>query len=144
MPALLSLGVVRGVEAGPEEEGFGDEGGPPGDGFEPGVDDGLLRGGAEEDGFGPLGVPPPAEDGDPPVLVDPRAPVSPVDGAVGEVGIAPPSPRGAVFDVSEIVGVGAELVCVGVGEARLSIWVPMPGPFGDDPFSFDGAGVGAD
>lgn len=144
-PAPPSLGVVRGVDAGVDEVGPTDEGGPLADGVDwPGVVDGVLRGGADDDVVGLLGVPVPPDDDVPPEFGPVRVAVSPpVDAGAGELGMAPPlSPRGADVEGSEVV-VGAELVCVGADAARLSTWVPMePPPVDDEPLV--GAGPGAD
>ncbi|MDI3420754.1 hypothetical protein [Streptomyces luteolus] len=141
----LSLGVVRGVEAGPEDEGLGDEGGPPADGVDvPGAVDGVPRGALDAEGLGLVAVPPP--EGVPPEFVLVRAPASPpVDGAVGEVGMElPPSPRGADVAGSEVVGGGAELVCVGALAARLSTCAPTDPPLFVDGELVEGEGLGAD
>ncbi|WP_223178709.1 hypothetical protein [Streptomyces boluensis] len=144
----LSLGVVlRGVDAGPEEVGLGEEGGPLADGVDvPGVVDGALRGGAEDELVGLVGVPDPPEDGVPPEFVPGRAPASPpVDEGAGELGMPPPpplSPRGVDVEGSEVVGAGAELVCVGEEAARLSTCVPMLPPSPVEGELLDGAGLG--
>ncbi|MET9832359.1 hypothetical protein ABZ078_24365 [Streptomyces sp. NPDC006385] len=79
-------------------------------------------------------------------LCVPGAAPPPVEGAVGEVGMAePPSVRPPVPPGEwSAVGVGAALDCVGALAARPSIWVPIEPPPGEDDVPPDDAGVGAD
>lgn len=66
---------------------------------------------------------------------------------MGDVGMPePPSERLPVpaGDGSAVVGAEAALDCVGAPAARLSIWVPIEPPPGEDDVPPDDAGVGAD
>ncbi|WP_086866125.1 hypothetical protein [Streptomyces viridochromogenes] len=91
-------------------------------------------------------VPPP--DG-PPELWPEAGAVPAGEAAVGDVGMPPEPPSGRppepVGAESPVVGVGVALVCVGAVAARLSIWVPIEPPVGeDDGLLDDDACAGAD
>ncbi|MEU1854154.1 hypothetical protein ABZ499_34080 [Streptomyces sp. NPDC019990] len=69
----------------------------------------------------------------------------PVEGAVGDVGMADPtSVRPLVPAVDDSAVVGAALDCVGVLAARPSIWVLIEPPPGEDDVPPDDEGAGAD
>ncbi|MFJ8538596.1 hypothetical protein [Streptomyces sp. NPDC093591] len=104
---------------------------------------GFLAG--PELGFGlvVVGLPPEA----PGLWCPPPGAAPPVEGVVGDVGMAePPSERPPELegDGSAVVGVGAVLDCVGALAARPSIWVPIEPPPGGDDVLPDDEGVGVD
>ncbi|WP_190201454.1 hypothetical protein [Streptomyces djakartensis] len=75
----------------------------------------------------------------------PPGTVPPLEGAAGDVGMAePPSERLPAGEGSAVVGVGAALDCVGAPAARLSIWVPIDPPPGEEDVPPDAVGEGAD
>ncbi|MFJ6650954.1 hypothetical protein ACIQPS_35655 [Streptomyces sp. NPDC091290] len=137
------VGVLRGTVG---EVGRGVEAGPvPAAGAVPGaLAEGFLAG--PELAAGLVGdVPPP--DG-PPELWPEAGAVPAGETAVGDVGMPPDPPSGRppepVGAESPAVGVGAALDWVGAVAARLSTWVPIEPPEGDDDGVLDVACVGAD
>ncbi|WP_405589897.1 hypothetical protein [Streptomyces sp. NBC_01092] len=137
-PSGVGVGVLRGVVG---DVALGVDAGPV-----PVVDgvpaEGFLAG--PEPGFGLVAdvLPPEA-----PVLWCPPGAAPPVEGAVGDVGMAEPplSERPPVLEGDgSAVDVGAALDCVGAVAARLSILVPIEPPPGEDDVPPDDVGVGAD